>query len=280
MKINKPKYNIIILILLLLCLPIIINLCYYWETEYIVLQKPSSWATFWATYLAAIASFGMVFITWWTMKQSKKQNDKILAQNEKLILQNKEQLDEMKKQWAETNRARLNFSIISYEGLFLLKVTNCGIKTAFNISLQINNNFIDSHFSNKIKQSLSSLANKPFCLEAGVSKYYYISPIYGDSLHYIGNESFPSSQINKWLDEHKSQKIKISGIYCDLYPIHEEFSIDDYINMSVVVTDELTSAVEKIKKGMIVQNNQFYPIQKSLDIIARNIVEINKENKL
>ena len=88
----------------MLYLPIIINLCYHWETEYIVLQKPTSWATFWATYLAAIASFAKVFVTWWTMKRSKEQNNKILAQNEKLILQNKEQLDEMKKQCGSSRK--------------------------------------------------------------------------------------------------------------------------------------------------------------------------------
>ena len=66
------KIVIIIFILILSIMPLIINALYNWETNCKILHSPSPWTTFWATYLAAIASFGMVFITWWTMKQSKK----------------------------------------------------------------------------------------------------------------------------------------------------------------------------------------------------------------
>ena len=43
-----------------------------------------------------------------------------------------------------------------------------------------------------------------------------------------------------------------------------------------MVKDELTLAVERIKKGMIVQNDQYYPIQKSLDIIAKSMNKIKE----
>lgn len=44
-------------------LPIIINSLYLLETDYTILHKPSPWTSFWATYLAAAASFGMVLLT-------------------------------------------------------------------------------------------------------------------------------------------------------------------------------------------------------------------------
>ena len=116
------------------------------------------------------------------------------------------------------------------------------------------------------------MGRKPFCIEAGVSKYYYISPIYTEGSCTIGGkETYTGKEIKQWLDEHKSDKIEITGQYCDLFDIKEEFSIDEFINGGIVVKDELTLAVERIKMGMIVQNNQYAPIQKSLDIIAESI---------
>lgn len=247
MKWIKKYWLIVVIVVVLLFLPLLINLCYYWRSNCTVLHAPSAWATFWATYLSAIASFTMIYFTWRTLR-------------------------EMQRQWNETNRARLTFAIVAYDGVFLLKITNCGTATAYNITINFNKDFIDKHFSSKIKEKLQSLSSKSFCIEAGISKYYYISPTYTEGTCTIGDkETYTGEQIKKWLDEHKSDKIEITGQYCDLFDIKEEFSIDEYINGGIVVRDELTLAVERIKKGVIVQNDQYYPIQKSLDIIAKCI---------
>lgn len=247
----KKYWLIIVIVVVLLFLPLLINLCYYWESNCTALHTPSAWATFWATYLSAIASFTMIYFTWKTLK-------------------------EMQRQWNETNRARLTFAIVAYDGLFLLKITNSGTITAYNIIVKFNNEFINTHFSNYIKERLVSLGRKPFCIEAGVSKYYYISPTYTEGTCTIGGkERYTGEQIKQWLDEHKSNKIEITGQYCDLFDIKEEFCIEEFINGGIVVKDELTLAIERIKKGTIVQNNQYYPIQKSLSIIAKSIEEIN-----
>lgn len=242
------KYLVLVVVaIFLLLLPLLINAGYLFESEYSILHAPSAWATFWATYISAIASFTMIYFTWKTLK-------------------------EMQRQWNETNRARLTFAIVAYDGVLLLKITNCGTATAYNITINFNKDFIDKHFSSKIKEKLQSLSSKSFCIEAGICKYYYISPIYTEGTCTIGDkETYTGEQIKKWLDEHKSDKIEITGQYCDLFDIKEEFSIDEFINGGIVVKDELTLAVERIKKGMIVQNDQYYPIQKSLDIIAKNI---------
>ena len=254
MKNNRIYWIVIAVGLCLLILPLLINSCYLWETNIHILHSPSPWTSFWATYLAAIASFIMIFFTWKT-------------------------LNEMKRQWKETNRARLTFAIVAYDGLFLLKITNCGSITAYDIKLKLNQQFLDNHFSCNIKKQLATLAEKPFCIEAGVSKYYYISPIYSDASCRIGNENYDGSQIKKWLDEHKSDRIIIKGEYNNTYEIDEDFSLEEYINGAIVVKDDLTLAIERIKKGAIVQNNQYYPMQKSLDIIAKGIQELRNRNE-
>lgn len=266
-------------VLIVLLLPLGINASYLIDTEYCILHRPSEWTMFWATYLAAIASFAMVLVTWWTLKQNKEQNDALIAQNEEILRNSNEQLLELKRQWDETNRARLTFSIISYDGLFLLKITNCGTMTAFNVSVIFNKEFIDNHFSSKIKDSLLHLGLKPFCIEAGVSKYYYLSPIYSDSSYNIGNESFTGDQVNRWLNAHKSDKICLSGSYNDKYRIAEEFSIEEFINGGIIVKDELALTVERMKKGMVVSNTQYYPIQRSLSVIAKHVEYIERLNR-
>ena len=244
-----------VIIIGLLILPLLINVGYLFETEYSILHAPSAWTTFWATYLSAIASFTMIYFTWRTLR-------------------------EMQRQWSEANRARLTFAIVVYDGVFLLKITNCGTATAYNITVHFNIDFIENHFSNIIKDALQLLSHKPFCIEAGISKYYYISPTYTDGTCTIGGkEIYTSEEIKQWLDEHKSDKIEITGMYCDCFDIKEVFSIDEYINGGIIVRDDLSLAVERIKKGMVVQNTQYNPIQKSLHIIAENIVEIKKQQK-
>ena len=87
------------------------------------------------------------------------------------------------------------------------------------------------------------------------------------------NENFTKEQINQWIDDNIQRRIEINGTYGDKYKIEETLSIDDYINSSMVIDDELTYAVKIIKNNLIVNNDQYYPIQKSLGIIARHICE-------
>ena len=60
------------------------------------------------------------------------------------LWQNKQQLKEMRQQWLEDRRARLSFGIISNDGLFLLRITNVGKETAYNISMTLTGDPIDN----------------------------------------------------------------------------------------------------------------------------------------
>jgi len=66
--------------------------------------------------------------------------------------------------------------------------------------------------------------------------------------------------------------LEISGCYNNTFKIRESIDMSNYINkLHFVVEDELTTTLKHIKKGLITQNDLYFPIQKSLDIIAKHI---------
>lgn len=191
------------------------------------------------------------------------------------LYKNGQQLKEIKRQWDETNRPRLVFSIVARQEMFLLKISNVGQQTASHIKLNFSHDFINDLLYKDIKNTFRKLQDKEFCIESGISKFFLISPIYDIKNYKISrtNENFTKEQINQWIDDNIQRRIEINGTYGDKYKIEETLSIDDYINSSMVIDDELTYAVKIIKNNLIVNNDQYYPIQKSLDIIARHICE-------
>lgn len=129
----KKYWSILAMVVFLLVLPLLINLCYRLESDCSELHAPSAWATFWATYLAAIASFAMVFITWLTLKKNKEQNDAILQQN-------KDQLNEMKRQWEEQNTPIVSCSLEKSSESLLVELHNTSQVPAHKIRVHIDNN--------------------------------------------------------------------------------------------------------------------------------------------
>ena len=151
----KKYWSILAMVVFLLVLPLLINLCYRLESDCSELHTPSAWATFWATYLAAIASFAMVFITWLTLKKNKEQNDAILQQN-------KDQLNEMKRQWENEHRPylevyQLKNNIYTNERR-TIEFVNLGLSTATNIKFSIDKAAI-SQLSDSGKEIVKSFGN-------------------------------------------------------------------------------------------------------------------------
>lgn len=102
------KYWVVIFIAAIVLIPILLNWVIQWQSFFEFVGKDTDWLMFWVTYISAIASFAMVFITWRTLKQ------------------NEEQLNEIKRQWEEQNRPILSFKIIYINSVFYLKVENTG----------------------------------------------------------------------------------------------------------------------------------------------------------
>ncbi len=114
MKKNKYTYSwIFIIIIGVIALPLIINWLILRPRKFDIVGEGKDWLMFWSSFLSAIASFAMVFITWKTLKQ------------------NKEQLDELKHQWKEDHLPDISASLV--------KSDNYGYIRLFNISnVQIN----------------------------------------------------------------------------------------------------------------------------------------------
>lgn len=254
------KYSrfFILLFILFFVIPLGINLLVGLPKELIpfhIVGDDISWLGFWASYLSAAATLIMVIFTWLTLKQ------------------NSQQLEELKRQWSEDHRARLSFSIVSKQGLFMLKIANVGRETAYNIRLTFSDEYIESLLADSTKEIYRKLNGKSFSIEPSTNKYFYLSPIYGDSsvTFHRTNEEFSAEEINRWLNMFRYIPIRINGSYCDNYHVSETLKLDDYLLMNLVVNDELTNNIEDIRKGTVINNDQFYPIQKSLDIIAKNM---------
>jgi hypothetical protein len=192
------------------------------------------------------------------------------------IYQNRKQLLELKKQYNEDSRARLLIEIVSNRGLFLLKITNVGKETAYNIKLHIQSEMIDNHFSEEIKNRFNKVNTLSTVIVAGESLYYYISPIKEtNALHQINNECFKSVEINKWIDTYWNTPIIINGSYCGRFTINEKISIEDFMGTgSIVVVDDSTMALQEISKCLSCKNNIHKPIQENIENINNSLKEI------
>lgn len=182
------KYGwILIIVILLLFLPAFINWCYTKPAWDEILENPKKWTVFWGTYLSAIASFAMVFITWKTLKQ------------------NREQLNEIKKQWNEQNQPSFKFNIVVIgSGQVCLNVSNVGIHSIYNAKIKFGQHALSviqkegidlSNLKNEIldnELTLGIQSNRVYPLfflrETGYFDYLDITVIYEDgreSIHIV-----------------------------------------------------------------------------------------------
>lgn len=211
-----------------------------------VVGDSTIWLSFWPVYLSAIASFGMIYFTYRSLQQNKKQ------------------LEEMKAQREEEERARLVFSVIVYQTAFMLKISNIGKRNVYNAVIHFNEEFLNDLIEERFQKFYRQLS-KPFFVEAGVSKYLYIG--------------FCEDVNAAW--ENKNVVIRMKGLYNDIYKIDEELSMNMFLDKTFMdVKGDLETIMGYLKKGLVVQNNSYMPIQKSLDQIAQSIkkIEASLEN--
>lgn len=195
----------ILLALALVLLPLGINFLILIPQQFPVAGNGADWLSFWTTYISAMASFAMVFITWRTLQQSKVQQE------------------DLKMQWEDEQRARLNFTIDIAQEVYVLKIRNVGKSDAYKIKIKINEEFIDCITAKSIKEIYAKLQKTSFCIESGQTRFIYISRFQSDntSTLKIGDEFFSNKDINKWIETNKNQEIVITGTYCEKYQINE-----------------------------------------------------------
>jgi prefoldin subunit 5 len=216
--------------------------------NWLLLRKPiapvvgdgTTWLSFWPVYLSAIASFGMIYMTFLSLKQSR------------------EQIEDIKQREDEARRARLVFSVVVYQTAFYLRILNIGKENAFNIKLEFNNEFINE-IEQKYQKFYTQLSRPDF-IEAGKSIYILIGWC---------------ENVNKaW--EGKNIVMSITGSYNDKYSVDETLDMEYFIGKShFIVKGDLETTIEYMKKGLVVQNDGYKPVQKSLDEIAHTMMRID-----
>lgn len=246
---KKYWWGVLTIVIILLLLPLILNWVVTRDTIFDckIAGDSKDWLLVWITYLSVLSSMFMVFITYLSLRNSKEQNDKILQQN-------KEQLDEIKKEREEAQRARLVFDIIINKTAYFLRIRNIGKENAFNVSINVNKDFIqnlednDQVFFKKIKQTFYVLTDTP--------KYFFIG--------------LSTNVTKRW--NYKDISLSLNGTYCDNYQIKENINMNQFIDkLNIIIDDELTSTLKYFTESAIEREVKCNTIQRSLDIIAKNI---------
>ena len=174
------------------------------------------------------------------------------------LQQNKTQIEELRLQREEDERARLVISVIVYQTSFMLKISNIGKRNVFNAIINLNEDFISELVEKRFQEGFRQLS-KPFFVEVGTSRYLYIGHC---------------PEVNKaWKD--KNVVIKMNGSYNNIYTIEEDIDMNWFLDKTfMVVQGDLEPTMSYMKKGLIVQNDQYMPVQKSLDMIAKSIQKV------
>ena len=237
---KKNKWLMAILTVVSLILPFFLNWLLQKEAFMPVIGDSSTWLSFWPVYLSSIASFGMIFITYCTLQQNKRQ------------------LDEIRKQREEDERARIVVSVIVYQHAFMLKISNIGKRNVYNAVLDFNEDFLDELMEEKFDEAYRQLSS-PFFIEAGTSRHLFIG--------------FCQDVNDAW--KNKKVVIKIKGSYNDCYTVDEKIDMSMFLNKTfMLIESDLELTMSHIKKGLVVQNNLHKPIQVSLETIAKSIGKV------
>lgn len=243
MKDRVNKWLIGTIVVLTLIFPFFLNWVLQIKAFVPVVGDSVTWLTFWPVYLSAIASFGMIYFTYRSLQQNKRQ------------------LEEMKHQREEEERARLVFSVIVYKKAFMLKINNVGKRNVYNAVIQFNDDFLNELLEEKFQEGYKQLS-KPFFVEAGTSRHLYIG--------------WCQDINDAWKNKHVV--IKMNGHYNDVYSIDEVIEMDLYLDKTfMLVQGEIATELALIKQGLV--NNSYSPIQVNLDRITKSLANVDTSLK-
>lgn len=242
MRMSKHSWFSIAVVLALILFPFLLNWLLLQEAIVPVIGDGTTWLSFWPVYLSAIASFGMIYFTYHS------------------LLQNKRQIEAMQRQHEEEERARIVFSVIVYQHAFMLKISNIGKRNVFNATIQFNEDFLSELMKEKYEEGYRQLSS-PFFIEAGTSRFLFIG--------------FCQDVNDAW--KNKKVVIRMKGSYNDIYPIDEEINMNMFIDKTfMLVQSDEARVLEHIKKGLVVQNDFHKPVQVSLETIAGSLQKVEK----
>lgn len=166
------------------------------------------------------------------------------------ILYSKKQIKEIRRQWYEANRARLAFNVVTYKSVILLKIENIGKESIRDLTLNINEEFLNKMVIRELVSSLQKICNKRMCLSPGRSMYYILSSKYEVQHSTIEGHSYSREEINRHLDSIINEPLIITGLY-NGEKISEKIIISQYLGSVVVDNNEvikLDNIYQELKK--------------------------------
>ena len=175
------------------------------------------------------------------------------------IYYNRKQIKEIQRQWNETNRARLAFSIVALNRFFYLKIENVGNETAYDVRISINASFLDKMLIQDFKNFLYNLCQKKLFLPPNKVMYYLLSPIYISSSLTIQHTSYSCQEINSNLDILINEPFVITGTYNGNRKITETLTINQCTG-SVVVDSPKVQKLDDIYKELKNMNRKLQNI--------------------
>ena len=239
---SRIKARYILLVICVVLFPFLLNWILQKDAIVPVVGDGVAWLNFWPVYLSAIASFGMIFFTYQSLKQNKKK------------------IEELQRQREEEERARLVFSVAVYQHAFMLKISNIGKRNVYNATIQFNEDFLNELFKEQYEVGFKQLAS-PFFIEAGTSRFLFIG--------------FCQDVNDAW--KNKNVVIRMKGSYNDIYTIDEELNMNMFLDKTfMLVQSDEARILEHVKKGLVVQNDFHKPVQISLETIASTLQKVGK----
>lgn len=252
----KVVLGIVVFIVVICVIPYTINCLILKQARFEIVGNGTHWLSFWASYLAAIASFAMVLITWWTLKQNSKQHQDTLQH------------------WEDEVRPYIEVRIVKYffPHQVCLEFYNFGKTTAKDITFSFKQTFLDKIKNEDARNALSEMGNHTFSLLGGSTRLIPIAleeNVSNIKVYVIGNQSV-SEQIFKdaMLAFMQVQTIEVCGKYGNKYTFDEVipfFNCDGERRTIEASLGNITRALDNITKRL-------NPIDKtSLENITQSI---------
>ncbi len=194
----------------------------------------TDWPMFWITVVYVIATIAICYFNYCSAKATR------------------DQLNEMRRQERENNRPIIAIEVIYINRALLgFRLINEGKRVAYDVSVDLSNEFIQSIQEHQFKKQLISQQGKRCIIGTGNHYDFY----FGSNMYFEIENKVPASGFISYTDS-AQRKYK------------EEFSIDlgDYATMYSVESHD-----EKLEKILKAQNQKLETISKSIMNLSKSI---------
>lgn len=237
---------VIAIVIFLLFLPAFINWCYTKPACHEILEIPKKWTVFWGTYLSAIASFAMVFITWKTLEQ-------------------------MKKQWEDEHRPLLDIYIVKEDFLqkgYTIEILNIGNSPAINIGCTFDDELLKKIEDEKAKDKLNQ-----FIGDVQLS----LLPNEARSYQLCTKDTINTNQYEYYICETKTEEANYNSFYTHIKGkdyIHAKLNYKDNRNISYSLDINVST---KNRRNSYLSLNE--AITKLGDNIVKTLIDKGNDTK-